>query len=192
MLEPARGGLGERAREFRRVALGGDERVDGEGRGGAQDRPDIVRVRDLVEHDDEAVRRQVREVDRLERPGFEKNALMHGVARDARRDVFGGHDSGLDPARCDLGREPFGGGFGRVEADERAARRPQRRLDAVETPDAGNLAAPPAGRGEQGRTASGFGAGRGALRRRSSDWKRGPPRSRLRVMENSLWPEAIL
>jgi hypothetical protein len=39
------------------VARGGDDRSDGKGGGRAQDRPDIVRVRDLIEHQHDPGRR---------------------------------------------------------------------------------------------------------------------------------------
>ena len=55
---------------------------------------------------------------------------MDGVARRALGDVFGRDDVRLDAARRDLRGETLGGGGGRVEADELAARRAQRRGDA--------------------------------------------------------------
>ena len=83
MLEPARRRLGERAGEFRRMPFGDDEAVDREGRGGAQDRPDVVRIGDLVEDENEPVGRQLGNVDRLQRTRFEQHALVHGVARQS-------------------------------------------------------------------------------------------------------------
>ena len=63
MLVPAGGRLGECAGELGRVALGRHQRVDGEGGAGSEDRADVVRVGDLIERDDQAVRRQLGNVD---------------------------------------------------------------------------------------------------------------------------------
>ena len=128
MLQSAGRRFGQRAGEFGRMALGGDQRVDGEGRGGAQDRADIVRIGDLIEHDDEAVGRQFGNIDRLERPRLEQEALMHGVARRAQRDFVRRPEfaSRGRARRSPLG-EPLGGGGGGVKANELAARRPERR-----------------------------------------------------------------
>ena len=114
------------------MALGGDEGVDREGGGGAQDRPDIVRIGDLVEHEDEPARRQFGHVDRFERPRLEDDPLVHGVARRARGEVLCAEDAGFDAAGVDLRLEALGRGRGGVEADQLPARRVQRRLDAVE------------------------------------------------------------
>ena len=121
MFQPARGGFRERAREFRRMALGGDQRVDCEGRGRAQDRADIMRIGDLVEDDDEAAGRQFGDVDRRERTRLEQQSLMNGVARRAGGDFLGAHDAGLNPARGDVGAEPFRRRGRGVEADQLAA-----------------------------------------------------------------------
>ena len=139
VLEPAGGGFGVRAGKLRRMALGRDQRVDCEGRGGAQDRPDIVRVGDLVKDEDQAVRRKFGEVDRRERPRFQEHALMHRIARGTGSDLLEAQDPRLDPARFDLGLEPLGRGLRGVEADKLPPRRLQRRLDAVEAVDAGDV-----------------------------------------------------
>ena len=70
------------------MALGGDERVDREGGRGAQNRADIVRIGDLVEHEHKAVRRQLGDVDRRERPSLEQQPLMNRLARRAGGDLL--------------------------------------------------------------------------------------------------------
>ncbi len=85
------------------MALGGDERVDPKGGPGAQNCADVVRIGDLVENQHKAVRRQVREVDRRERPRLEQQALMNRLARRAGGDLFEAHDPRFDPAGGDVG-----------------------------------------------------------------------------------------
>ena len=135
MLEAARGRFRQRAGELGRVALGGDERVDGEGGGGAQNRAHVMRIGDLVEDQHEAVRGQVCDVDRRERPRLEQQSLMDGLARSPGGDFLQTHDPGLEPTRGDFGAEPLGRGGRGVEADQLAARRPERRHDAVKAID---------------------------------------------------------
>ena len=143
VLEAAGGGLGERAGEFGRVPLGRHQRVDGEGGAGAQDRADVVRIGDLVEHDDEAVGGQLGDVDRLQRPRFEQDALVDRVAWQALGDLLGRCDARFDPAGGDLRREALGGGWGDVEPHQLAPRRLERRRHAVEPVDAHHVARPP-------------------------------------------------
>ena len=114
--------------------------VDGEGRAGAQDGSDIVRIGDLVEHDDEALLGKLGNVKRRQRLGLEQQALMHGVARQPRGDLLGGDDPRLDAAAGDLGAQPLGRRRRRVEAHQTAARgveRRQNRVEAIEAGDAG-------------------------------------------------------
>ena len=117
------------------MALGRDQRVDGVGGGAAQDRADIMRVGDLIEHHDESALGQIGKVDRLQRARLQQQALMNGLARRARGDLLAGEDEGLDAARGNLRAEALGGRLGRVEADQLATRRAQRGLDAVEAID---------------------------------------------------------
>ena len=85
MLEAAGSRFRQRPGEFGRVALGRDQRVDREGGAGAQDRADIVRVGDLVENQHEAVRGQIRDIDRRERPRLEQEPLVNRLARRCGR-----------------------------------------------------------------------------------------------------------
>ena len=110
---------------------------------GAQNRADVMRIGDLVEDQHEAVRRQVRDVDRRERPRLEQQSLMDRLARSAGGDLLETHDPGFEPARGDFGAEPLGRGRRRVEADQLAARRLERRSDAVKAIDPRNLGLPP-------------------------------------------------
>jgi len=79
--------------------LGDDDAFGAEGRGGAQDRPDILRVADLVEHHQHRARRQLRaaqhiiEVRRIERIDLERQTLMHRVVRDERRKALAIEDA---------------------------------------------------------------------------------------------------
>ncbi len=128
------------------MTLGGDEGVDREGRAGAQDRPHIVRVGNLVEDDDEALGRQVADVDRRERPRFEQHALMHRLARRARADLLKAHNMRLDSARGNLGAEPSRRRLGGVKADEFPIARLERRFDTVKAIDARDVGVAPLAR----------------------------------------------
>ena len=57
-LERAGGGFCQHAGRFGTVAGGGDDRLHRKRRGRAQDRPDIVRIGDLIEHQHHAFLRQ--------------------------------------------------------------------------------------------------------------------------------------
>ena len=96
------------------MPFGGDQPVDGEGRGSAQDRPDIVRIGDLVEHDRQPVRRQFGDVDRRERPRLEQHPLMDRLARRAGGNLLEAQDPRLDSAGGDLGLEALRRGGGGV------------------------------------------------------------------------------
>ena len=81
------GGLGEHAGLGGGVALGADDGAGAEGGGRAQDGPDIVGVGDLVEHQEgglggvgQAVAHFIY-VDRRQRLGQQRQALMHGARR---------------------------------------------------------------------------------------------------------------
>ena len=173
MLQTAGSGLGQGAGEFGRMALGRQQRVHREGGRGSQDRADIVRIGDLVERHDQAVRGQFGNVDRRQGARLEQHALMDRVARGARRDVLGGDDFRFDAARRDLLGQTLGGGFGRIETDEFAAGRAQRGGNRVESIDAHEVGAParlvaPGLLRSAGGRGSGFLAGRRG-RRRVSD-----------------------
>ena len=89
---------------------------------------------------DEAVRRQFGDIDRGERPRLEQQALMDRIARAAGGNLLEAQDARFDAARLDRLPEPLGRGRRRIEADELAPRRLQRRLDAVEAVDAHEIA----------------------------------------------------
>ncbi len=123
------------------MALCDDEPIDGEGGGRAQNGADVVRVGDLIERDDQPFRRQFRDVDRLDRPRFEQQALMYGVARQALRDLLAGDDLCLDVPLFDFRRKALGGGARCIEANELSPRRAQRSADRMEAVNARNVAA---------------------------------------------------
>ena len=102
-----------------------------EGRSRAQDRADIMRVGDLVEHQHGAFRGDVLDVERGEGIGFHQQALMHGIGPEPRVDRVRPHD-----LRRDRQREAFLGQamravFGREDLADRAARIGERRHDGV-------------------------------------------------------------
>ena len=76
---------------FRAVPCGGDDGRDGERCCGAQNRPDIVRIGDLIEHEHNTGGGQILERGSGEGIGFGEEALMHGVGRQPRRDGVGAY-----------------------------------------------------------------------------------------------------
>ena len=94
VLERARGRLGERAVERRAVAAGHDEAGRAERRARAQDGADVVRVGDLVEHDDgpaRAARDQLGQRRLRQRLGLDQGTLVHGVGPEPAVEVLGQH-----------------------------------------------------------------------------------------------------
>ena len=135
-VERAGGGLGEHAGLGRRVAAGGDHRVGGEGDGGAQDGADIVRVGDLVEHDDEARVREVVEGVGGERRHLDGDALMHRLAAEQAVERRG---RGLFRRQRESRRRPpsrrasaFGVASDAADLAARVGERRQHRMDAVD------------------------------------------------------------
>ena len=102
-----------------------------------------MRVRDLVENQHQAVRRQIRDIDRRERPRLEQEPLMNRLARRAGGDVLRAHDPGLEPAGGDFRAQPLGRRGRSVEPDKLAPRGFERRPDAVKAIDQRNLGLPP-------------------------------------------------
>ena len=80
-------GAGRRLEEhgggLRAVARRGHQRRHVEGRAGAQDGPDIVRVRHLVEQHDDAGLLDLVEARLGQRLGLQQQALVHGIRRPA-------------------------------------------------------------------------------------------------------------
>ena len=143
VLEPAGSRLRQCASEVGRMALGRDKRIDGEGGAGAQDRADIVRIGDLVEHEHQSVCRQIRNVDWRERPHLKQQPLMNRLAGRAGGNLLWAHDPGLEPARGDFGAEPLGRCGCGVKTDKLAPGGVERRPDAVKAVDQRNLGLPP-------------------------------------------------
>ena len=63
------------------MAFGEDNRINSEGRSGADDRADIVRVGDLIEHEDKALFGQILKRERRQGLGFNREALMNSALR---------------------------------------------------------------------------------------------------------------
>ena len=108
MFEAAGSRFRHDARHFRRVAVRHDHRIDAESRRRAQDRAGIVRIGDLIEHEhDAASRYDVREIEGLERQGFEHDALMHGARAKTTGEVLGRDDMGAKAGPRDFAFEPL-------------------------------------------------------------------------------------
>ena len=58
---------------------GGDHRIGAEGTGGAQDGADIVRIGQLIEHDDQLEIGDVLEPEAADGINLQRDALMHGL-----------------------------------------------------------------------------------------------------------------
>ena len=95
MFEAAGGGFRQHARHLRRVAFGHDDGVDAEGRRRTQNRADIMRIGDLVEHENDAARRS-----RCRRDRAAPTAALRASPPDARRPRQGARQRlGLDDMR---------------------------------------------------------------------------------------------
>ena len=80
-IERARRGFSENTSCFGRMPRRDDDRAHREGRGRAQDRADIVRIGDLIEHQHNAARIQCVGGRGRQRIGFRQQALMHRISR---------------------------------------------------------------------------------------------------------------
>src|SRR4029077_10282762 len=129
--ERARRRLGQHAGGLRTVPRRGDDGFDGKRRGAAQDRPDIVRVGDLVEHQHDAGRRQILDVGRGQGVGLGDQALMHRVRRQPCGQRIGPHQLRLDRLRDAVFGEAAYGIFRRQQAADAARGIGERRSDAV-------------------------------------------------------------
>jgi hypothetical protein len=89
------------------VARSGDDRGDAEGGRGADDGADIVRVGDLIEDENDAVR-ELLDVRSVERIGLGEQALVHGVRGKAAGDGVGTHQLGIRRRDAFLGKAADG------------------------------------------------------------------------------------
>ena len=110
--------FGQHAGGLRAVAGGGDDRLDRKRRRRAQDRADIVRIGDLVEHQHDAFLGQRIDIGRGQGLGLRQQPLVHGVGAEplvdrVRADDFGG-DAGVDI----LVRQALGGVFGQEQLSD--------------------------------------------------------------------------
>ena len=143
-LQRARRGLGQRAAFARRMAILGDDADRPERRGGAEDRADIMRVGDLVEHQQGGafgrVGEDVAEPDVLERRNLDHHALVRRVVGHQPAEIG---DVGEAQRGCGIEGE-----FGRGVVGDPYARDPplgigERRGDRVPPPESRPPAAAP-------------------------------------------------
>ena len=118
------------------MTLRGDDGVYAERGRRPQDRADIVRVCNLVEHEHERRLGQIIEVQRLQRLAEEKHPLMHGVRLELAADVVRAHDDRLERQRARL-REAERAILGREQPGEGPARIGQSGPHGVEAVDDG-------------------------------------------------------
>ncbi len=110
---------------------GGDDGLDAERCCRAQDRADIVRIGDLVEHQHDAVLRQFVEMQAGQGIGLHKQSLMHGVRPEAAIDVARIHQFRRNAGVDLLVREPPGHVFGDEQLADAALGIGQRHGDGV-------------------------------------------------------------
>src|SRR5579872_3656121 len=141
MFERAGRRLGEHARKFRRVPLRRDHRTDAESRCRAQDRANIVRIGDLVEDENDAVRLGDRvEIRSGQRPRLENDALMHGIAPEPPSQIFVFDDVERNAGGVDLRLETFRRRRRRMEIEQApglVAQRLEDGMKAVNQADVG-------------------------------------------------------
>ena len=135
----------------------GDDRLDRERRRRAQDRADIVRIGDLVEHQHDAFLRQRIDIRRGQGIGLGQQALMHGVRTEPLVDQARPHDFRRHAGVDIVVGEPPGGIFGQPQLANLALRIGQRRRHRVpaiqdDRPVGAGVAVAP------GRPAAGFAA----------------------------------
>lgn len=131
-VERAARDLGERAGKWRAVPLGQNETRCAEGGGRAEYGADIMRIGDLIEHDEDAIGIGLVEPDGRQLLDLERDSLMHLVGAEqpveiARRGVLDAH-----VALCGEGSKPLRGVFGGDEPHERAFGIGERGFDGVQ------------------------------------------------------------
>ena len=131
-VERAARDLGERAGEWRAVPLGQNETRCAEGGGRAEHGADIMRIGDLIQHDEDAIGIGLVEPDGRQLLDLERDSLMHLVGAEqsveiARRGVLDAH-----VALCGEGSKPLRGVFGGDQPDERPFGIGERGFDGVQ------------------------------------------------------------
>ena len=116
-----------------------------EGSGGAQYGADILRVGDLVEHEQDALGAYIVEFDRGQGLGLEHDALVHGVRSEQPVELLRQCVFYIDAAGLQRGFEPARGVFGGEQPPDGPARVAKRRLDGMDAieQDAIGLGRPP-------------------------------------------------
>jgi hypothetical protein len=91
-----------------------------------------MRIGNLVEHQDNAAaHHNFVELRHRERPGFEKETLMHGIRAEPPREVFGFNDMERHIGRLDLLLQPFGGRRRRIKVEQSPRFVAERLTDAM-------------------------------------------------------------
>ena len=144
-IERAARRLGERAGEGGRMPLRQHDARRPEGSGGAQYGADILRVGDLVEHEQDALGAYIVEFDRGQGLGLEHDALVHGVRSEQPVELFRKRVFCLDAAGLQCGFEPARGVLGGEQPSDGPARIGKGCLDGVDAveQDAVGIGRPP-------------------------------------------------
>ena len=133
-------GLGQRSGQRRAVPVLNDDAACAEGERRAKDGADILRIGQLVQHDEDAARRmgQIVQFDALQRLDLEHHALMHGTGRQQARQPVGLDHLYRMPVQQLVALE-LGGAVGRGHQTAHALTRRigERRQNRVTTPDEG-------------------------------------------------------
>jgi hypothetical protein len=129
------------------VVVRHDHGIGAESRGRAEDRAGVMRIGDLIEHEYNAASRyDVRNVDGLDRQGFEHDALVHGAGAEAASNVSGLDDVGAKTSTRNFAFEPPGGSCRGINIEEFspfAAQRLAHRVKAVKNRNAAGRASEP-------------------------------------------------
>ena len=106
---------------------------------------DILRVGDLVEHEQDALGAHIFELDRGQGLRLEHDALMHRVRSEQPVELLRQRVLGLDAAGLQRGVEPARGVFGGEQPPDGPARVGERRLDRMDAveQDAVGIGRPP-------------------------------------------------
>jgi uncharacterized membrane protein len=127
----ARGGLGEHAGRLRAVTGGRHQGLDRKCRSRSQDGSDIVRVGDLVEHQQQSRSGDVLDGGRRQRLSLGVKALVHRLGTGEGDDYVRADNFDLQRKRHGILGQPASGVLGREQAAEAPLLVRQCRLDAV-------------------------------------------------------------
>ena len=123
--------FGQRASERRAVPVMQHETNRPEGRSRAQDRADILRVCDLIEHDEQTLSSDVVEIERRKILDLDHRALMDRIASDQPVEGLRQRGLNLQTALGEQGLEPVRGVFRQMQLADFTLRVGEGRLDGV-------------------------------------------------------------